>query len=78
MAIGDDAVAAGYPLVPDTGEEGRVRWGSRELNRTRDLIAQVRSIIPVGKSGFRTSSGISSGTAPPSGGDDGDVYFQIL
>jgi hypothetical protein len=46
MAIGDDAIAAGYPTVPDTGEEGRVRWGARELNRTRDFVAQVLAADP--------------------------------
>lgn len=78
MAIGDDAAAAGYPLVPDTGEEGRVHWGSRELNRTRDFIAQVKALIPIGKAGFRTAAGISSGTADPAGGNDGDIYFKII
>lgn len=78
MAVGDDAQAAGYPLVPDTGEEGRVRWGARELNRTRDFIAQVRALIPIGKAGFRSAAGISSGTAAPTGGSDGDIYFQIV
>lgn len=78
MAIGDDATAAGFPLVPDTGEEGRVRWGAREINRTRDFIAQVRALIPVGKSAYRSAAGISSGTASPSGGNDGDVYFKIV
>lgn len=77
MAIGDDAQAAGFPIVPDTGEEGRVRWGARELTRTRDFIAQVKALIPVGKPAYRTASGISSGTAAPSGGADGDIYFQI-
>lgn len=78
MPVGDNASAAGFPLVPDTGEEGRVRWGARELNRTRDFIAQVKSMIPVGKAGFRTASGISSGTAEPTGGNDGDIYFKIV
>jgi hypothetical protein len=78
MAIGDDALAAGYTTVPDTGEEGRVRWGARELNRTRDYIAGLKRLIPTGKGGFRASAGISSGGFPPTGGDDGDVYFQIL
>jgi hypothetical protein len=78
MAVGDQATAAGYPLVPDTGEEGRVRWGGREINRTRDFIAGVLAMVPVGKSGFRTASGITSGTADPSGGSDGDVYFKII
>ena len=78
MAIGDAAKAAGYPLVPETGEEGRVRWGAQEINRTRDLIAAVKALIPVGKSGFRTASGISSGTGNPTGGSDGDVYFKII
>ena len=31
MPVGDDAAAAGYPLVPDNTEEGRVRWGAREI-----------------------------------------------
>jgi hypothetical protein len=78
MPIGDQAVAAGYPLVPDTGEEGRVRWGAREMNRTRDFVAAVKALIPVGKAGFRTAAGISSGTAAPTGGNDGDIYFKIL
>lgn len=78
MAVGDDAVAAGYPIVPDTGEEGKVRWGAREINRGRDFIAQVKALIPIGKAANRTSAGISSGTADPSGGTDGDIYFKIV
>lgn len=78
MAVGDQATAAGYQTVPDTGEEGRVRWGGREINRTRDYIAALKGLIPVGKAGFRTAAGISSGTADPSGGNDGDIYFKIV
>jgi hypothetical protein len=78
MAVGDQAAAAGFPLVPDTGEEGRVRWGARELNRTRDFIAQIWALIPVGKAAYRTAAGITSGTAAPSGGTDGDIYFKIV
>jgi hypothetical protein len=78
MAVGDDATAAGYEIVPDTGEEGRVRWGAREINRTRDYIALVKKLIPTGKAGFRTAAGISSGTANPTGGNDGDIYFKIV
>lgn len=78
MAIGDDAIAAGYQTVPDTGENGKVRWGAREINRTRDLIAQVKALIPTTKAGYRTAAGITSGTADPTGGADGDVYFKIV
>lgn len=78
MAIGDDAQAAGFPIVPDVGEEGRIRWGAREITRTRDLLAQVKALIPVGKSAYRTASGISSGTANPTGGSDGDIYLKIV
>lgn len=78
MAVGDNAAAADFPLVPETGEEGRARWGAREINRTRDLIAQVKALIPVGKPAYRSASGVSSGTANPTGGNDGDVYFKIV
>lgn len=81
MAIGDDAAAAGYPLVPNTGEEGRVRYGAREINRTRDLIAAVKSIIPVGAAGYRLAAGIYSGTTDPNNSDgrpDGTIYFKTL
>lgn len=78
MAVGDDALAAGLPLVPDSGEEGRVRWGAREINRTRDHVAITRGLIPVGTGAYRSAAGITSGTAAPSGGSDGDIYFQII
>lgn len=79
MAIGDLGAAAGFGVVPDTGgDEARVRWGAREINRTRDYLAQVKALIPIGKSAYRTAAGISSGTANPSGGVDGDIYFKIV
>jgi hypothetical protein len=78
MAIGDQAVSAGYSTVPDTGEEGRVRWGAREVNRTRDFLAALKGIIPTSKAGYRTAAGITSGTAAPTGGSDGDIYFKII
>jgi hypothetical protein len=78
MAVGDQATLAGYATVPDTGEEGRVRWGGREINRTRDYIALLKALIPTGKSSYRTAAGISSGTADPTGGNDGDIYFKII
>lgn len=92
MAIGDDAAAAGYPLVPNTGEEGKVRYGAREINRTRDLIAQVKNLIlavwPVDrggtgsatKAGARTNLGFTSSNAIPSNatGQDGDIHFKTL
>lgn len=78
MAIGDEATQQGYILVPDTGEDGRVRWGAREINRTRDYIALIKKILPTSKAAYRTASGISSGTGNPSGGANGDIYFKIL
>lgn len=93
MAIGDSARAAGYQVVPDTGENGRVRWGAREINRTRDYIAQVKNSIPSLPSTWAISRGgtgatsraaarnnlwIRSGTSAPSGGANGDIYFRIV
>jgi hypothetical protein len=78
VAIGDQAQAAGFPLVPDTGEDGKVKWGARELNRTRDFVAVLKGLLPLSKDAYRLSAGISSGTAEPTGGTDGDIYFKIL
>lgn len=80
MAVGDDAIAAGYPLVPNTGEEGRVRFGAREINRTRDLVAGVRGLIPVGKAGYRTAAGITTSALDPinTDGQDGDIHIKTL
>lgn len=78
MAVGDAAEAAGFPLVPGTGAEGKVKQGAREINRTRDLIATALTGTPQSKAAYRASSGISSGTAEPTGGTDGDIYFKIL
>lgn len=78
MAVGDDASSVGWALVPDTGEEGKVKYGAREINRTRDFAAQVFKLVPTTKSGFRSAAGISSGTADPTGGSDGDIYFKII
>lgn len=94
MAVGDDAAAAGFALVPQSGAGGEVRLGATEINRTRDYIAQVRSLIPttwpVNKGGTgsttpdgaRTNLGFSSGTADASdsvgGAVDGNVYFKIV
>lgn len=81
MAVGDLAAAAGYSLVPDEGPDGtggKVKEGYNEINRTRDYIAALKVLVPSNKEAFRSSAGISSGTAEPAGGVDGDIYFKIL
>jgi hypothetical protein len=78
MAVGDQAQAAGFPLVPNSGEEGRVFWGAREINRARDFIAQVKALIPSGKSAYRAASGITSSWDDPGGGNDGDIHFKYI
>lgn len=78
MAVGDAAKANGYALVPDSGEEGRVRWGGKEINRTRDYIAGVENSIPTGKPGYRAAAGITISTSVPTGGSDGDIHFKII
>lgn len=78
MAVGDAAAAAGYSLVPDDGEEGRVRWGGLEINRSRDYTAQVKGSIPVGKAGYRAAAGITISSSDPTGGSDGDIHFKII
>lgn len=72
MAIGDEATAAGYPIVPDSGTGGEVKYGAREINRTRDFVAQVKALV--------STRNISSGTTDPSNstGANGDIYFKIV
>lgn len=46
MAVGDDSQVAGFGFVRDTGgDDARVRWGAREINRTRDFLAQTKNLI---------------------------------
>jgi hypothetical protein len=94
MAIGDAATAAGFPLVPDSGDAGEVKLGAQEINRTRDMVAGVLGLIPatwpVTKGGTgaadvtdaRTNLGISTGTDAASdavgGSVDGNIYFRIV
>lgn len=62
--VGEEATAAGLPLVPNTGEAGKVKYGAKEINRTRDMIAR--------KSRMGT-------TDPPATlGSDGDIYYKIV
>lgn len=82
MAVGDDATAAGYALVPNTGDLGKVKLGAQEINRTRDYIAQLKDTIPVGHAGYQAAAGITIGatnTAPNNAnGADGDIYLMPL
>lgn len=78
MAIGDEALQQGMPTVPETGEEGKRKYGAREINRTRDFIARVMKALPTGKTGFRNASGITISTGDPTGGDDGDLHFKVI
>jgi len=90
MAVGDAALAAGLTLV--SGSTGLVKDGDLEINKTRDMVADVKTSIPATwpvnrggtnattAAGARTSLGLlgamTRGTAAPSGGVDGDVYFK--
>lgn len=80
MAIGDDAKAKGYPLVPGTGEQGKVKYGAQEINRTRDLIAQVANSVPDTRDEIRGLGKISIvyGDPGPNDGVDGEIAFRVL
>jgi len=50
MALGDDALAAGYPTVNPTID--LVRDGADEITRTRDFVGQVKlETRPVNRGG---------------------------
>lgn len=86
---GTAAAAAGMDVVPpnatggDATSGGFVKWGFREINKTRDYIATKMSTIPTNKSGYRAAAGITySSVAPtstvPASSADGDVHFKYL
>lgn len=93
MPVGDDATAAGLPLVPASGTGSEVHNGYLEINRTRDFVANARALVlsvwPVSRggtgsataSGARANFGIFTGTDAPSdvvgGNVDGNIYIQI-
>lgn len=77
--VGDATVAKGWHQVPETGSPAAyASLGAQEIMRTRDYIAGVDDKIPLGKPAFRAASGISSGTADPSGGNNGDLYVKLI
>lgn len=84
------ATVADPGKVPETGEDGRVRWGAREINRTRDYVADVQArlkevwAISEGGTGATTKQtaknnlGITVSTAKPSGSaTEGDIWLQL-
>jgi hypothetical protein len=75
MAVGDSASYVGYSLVPNTGTEGQIRYGAREINRTRDYVADVKITLD-----SRLSGTITRGTADPvdTNGVDGDIYLKMV
>lgn len=79
MAVGDEAISVNYPIVPGTGEEGKVKWGAREINRTRDFIAQVKKTIPKNLNDYRSVLKINYGPGipGPSDGVDGEIWFKV-
>lgn len=80
MALGDDAKAAGYPLVPGSGEEGRIKYGAREINRTRDFIAQVLALVPKNRDDLRGKAQMTIvySDPGPQDGVDGEIVFRVI
>lgn len=80
MAVGDDAKAAGFSLVPGSGEEGKMKYGAREINRTRDYIAQLKQQVPSTKEGWRGKAVITFGDGDPrpQDGVEGEIYFRLI
>lgn len=78
MAIGDAASAAGYLTVPSDGMDGKVRFGAREINRTRDYIADLEASAPLSMGGARSMARIFIGSDFPVGGLDGDIYLMLI
>lgn len=90
MPVGDDAVAANFPILD--GATDLVKDGDTEINLTRDLVAQVKNLIQSvwsiasGGTGASTASGartnlgicgaITYSNLPPTGGQAGDIHFK--
>lgn len=77
MAVGDDAIAAGFPIVPSGGglELAKVKYGAQEINRTRDLVANVKTSLD-----SRLTGKIERGTTVPAAayGNNGDIFLVMV
>jgi len=73
--------------LPDIPDTDKIADGNEAMSATRQALnALAARITPVTLGGTggttkataRSGIGITSGTANPSGGTDGDVYFKIV
>lgn len=73
--------------LPDVPDTGKVTDGNDRMNEVRQLLnALYARVTPLdlggtgatGKAQARINLGFTYGTANPSGGADGDVYFKIV
>jgi hypothetical protein len=73
--------------LPDVPDTGKITDGNDRMSETRQalntLYARITPVTLGGTGGTtkataRSGLGITSGTANPSGGTDGDVYFKIV
>lgn len=76
MAVGDAASAANYPLVPETGEEGRLHYGGREINRCRDYTAALLKMVPSGSNKWRSAMGFWAQNNNPQNPENGEIMFR--
>jgi len=92
MAIGDAAASKGMDLVNGTEaantldteiNKTRDYIAELEIDASTDITTGTLPMSRGGtgatsKSSVRSNIGITSGTANPSGGADGDIYFKIV
>lgn len=70
--------------LPDIPDSAPIAAGNDEINLTRQRMESRIQPLALGGTGgttkptARTGLGITSGTANPSGGADGDIYFKIV
>lgn len=76
MAVGEFAIGEDIPIVPDSGEDGKIGLGAQEINRTRDILAYRTRLVDRTWDAYKDPSDNFHPTF--TSGSQGDIAFICI